>query len=285
MSRSTTVARLSDATALAAELLENDRRYFESAAVLEPAGGAVIAHVPGLERVAAGCVVQRVDPAVLPRDPARWLDGIEHRLLGLGSWQARFYVTGRHPVLEATLLARGYRPREELGFAVVLDGPTLAITRELPVLELRPVTTPDDWAAKVALHRLAGTGPDGHDSEPEAWVELERMRAEAGYMRPYFVVSRGAICGVVALAGGESLLRIKNLVVHPSWRRMGIGSAVVRRAHAIAWREGWMALGVFALAGHPGEQLYRGAGLEIVARQTEWMRPMNPRGDLREGTL
>src|SRR5688572_29247245 len=204
--------------ALASELLDSDRAYFESGAVLEPAGGATIARVPGLERVSAGCVVHRVDPSVLPRDPLRWIELVEQRLLGHGCRRARFYLTGRHPALEAALLARGYRPQDETGYALSVDGRPASRRPEAVVAEFRPVTSPDDWAAKLALHRLSGTGPDGYDSDPEAWVELERVRAAAGSMRPFFIVSRGAICGVVALASGRSLLRLKNLVVHPSWR-------------------------------------------------------------------
>ncbi len=283
MSRSTTVAPRS-ATSLAAELLESDRRYFESAAVLEQAGGATIARVPGLERVSAGCVVHRVDPSVLPRDPARWIELIEQRLLGHACRRARFYLTGRHPGLEAALLSRGYRPQDETGFVLAVGGRPIAARPEAPVAELRPVTSADDWAAKLALHRLSGAGPDGHDSEPEGWVELERLRASAGWMRPFFIVSRGAICGVIALSAGESLLRLKNLVVHPSWRRMGIGTAVLHRAQAIAWREGWAGVGAFALAGDPAEQLYVNAGYEAVARQTEWMRPLGLRIDFLETT-
>ena len=283
MSRSTTAEPRSPAS-LAEELLESDRRYFESAAVLEPAGGATIARVPGLERVSAGCVVQRVDPSVLPRDPARWIELIEQRLLGHGCRRARFYLTGRHPGLEAALLARGYRPQDEIGYVTAVDGRPIGPPPDAPVAELRPVTTPDDWAAKLALHRLAGHGPDGHDSEPDAWVELERIRAAAGWMRPFFIVSRGAICGVIALSSGESLLRLKNLVIHPSWRRMGIGSAVLHRAHAFAWREGWAGVGAFALAGDPSERLYRNAGYEAVARQTEWMRPLGVRIDVVDST-
>jgi GNAT superfamily N-acetyltransferase len=284
MGRLTSVVPRS-AAALASELLESDRAYFESTAVLEQAGGATIARVPGLERVSAGCVVHRVDPSVLPRDPARWIELIEQRLLGHGCRRARFYLTGRHPALEAALLARGYRPQDEVGYVLAMDGRPIAARPEAPVAELRPVTSADDWAAKIAVHRLSGTGPDGHDSDPEAWVELERLRVTAGWMRPFFIVSRGAICGVVSLSSGESLLRLKNLVVHPSWRRMGIGTAVLHRARAIAWREGWSGVGAFALAGDPSDELYRGAGYEAVARQTEWMRPMGLRIDILETTV
>jgi GNAT superfamily N-acetyltransferase len=282
MIRSAAVAPRS-ADTLASDLLDSDRSYFESAAVLEAAGGATIARVPGLERVSAGCVVQRVDPSVLPRDPLRWIELVEQRLLGHGCRRARFYLTGRHPALEAALLARGYRPQDETGYVLTVDRPAAA-RPDGPAAELRPVTSADDWAAKAALHRLSGTGPDGHDSDPEAWVELERVRAAAGWMRPFFIVSRGAICGVIALASGESILRLKNLVVHPSWRRMGIATAVLHRAHAIAWREGWAGVGAFALAGDPSEQLYRTAGYEAVARQTEWMRPLGLRIDVMEPT-
>jgi GNAT superfamily N-acetyltransferase len=283
MSRSTT-AEPRSAASLAGELLDSDRRYFESAAVLEPAGGATIARVPGLERVSAGCVVQQVDPSVLPRDPARWIELVEQRLLGHGCRRARFYLTGRHPALEAALLARGYRPQDETGYVIVVDGRPAGRRADAPTVDLRPVTTADDWAAKLALHRLAGAGPDGHDSEPDAWVELERVRTTAGWMRPFFIVSRGAICGVVALASSEVLLRLKNLVIHPSWRRMGIGTAVLHRAQAIAWREGWAGVGAFALAGDPAEQMYRNAGYDPVARQTEWMRPLGIRFDILEPT-
>jgi GNAT superfamily N-acetyltransferase len=283
MIRSATAAPRS-AEALASELLESDRSYFESAAVLELAGGATIARVPGLERVSAGCVVHRVDPAALPRDPLRWVELVEQQLLGHGCRRARFYLTGRHPALEAALLARGYRPQEETGYLLVVDDSPMAPRPEGPIAELRPVTSADDWAAKLALHRLAGAGPDGHDSDPEAWVELERIRAAAGWMRPFFIVSRGAICGVIALSSGESLLRLKNMVVHPSWRRMGIATAVLHRARAIAWREGWAAVGAFAPTGDPTEQLYRNTGYEAVARQTEWMRPLGLRVDVMETT-
>lgn len=270
-------------TAVGTELLDSDRRYFESGATVEQLGGATLAHVPGFERVSAGCVVHRVDPAVLPRDPERWLDLVERRLAALRCRSARLYLEGHHPGLEATLLARGYRPQEEIGFALLADGRAAAGKPDGPVVELRAVTTPDDWAAKVALHRLSG-GIDGHEPDPEEWVALERLRVTAGYMRPFFIVCRGAICGVVGLAGGGSLLRLKNLLLHPSWRRMGIGTAVLHRAHGIAWREGWTALGVFALAGYPGEQLYRRVGYEEATRQTEWVRPLGARTEIVETT-
>ena len=269
---------------LAAELLESDRAYFESAAVLEPVAGATIARVPGLERVSAGCVVHRVDPSLLPRDPARWIELVEQRLLGHGSRRARFYLTGRHPALEAALLARGYRPQDETGYILGVTHRPLRERPEIPAADLRPITTPDDWAAKLALHRLCGTAPDGHDADADAWVELERVRAAAGSIRPFFIVSRGAICGVLALAPGGSLLRLKNMLVHPSWRGMGIATAVLHRAQVVAWREGWTAVGAFVVAGDPGEQIYRRAGYEPLARQTEWMRPLGFRIEHLEAT-
>ena len=264
-----------NAAALAAELLESDRSYFESAAVLESVGGAVVARVPGLERVPAGCVVHRVDPSVLPRDPARWIELVEQRLLGHGSRRARFYLTGRHPGLEAALLARGYRPLDETGYALAVTHRPLE-PPETPTADLRPVTTPDDWAAKLALHRVAAV-LNGQDADPEASVELERVRAAVGSLRPYFIVSRGAICGVVALVPARSLLRLKNMLVHPSWRGMGIATAVLHRARLTAWREGWAAVGGFGVHGDPAEQLFKSAGYQAVARQTEWMRPLGLR--------
>jgi GNAT superfamily N-acetyltransferase len=89
---------------------------------------------------------------------------------------------------------------------------------------------------------------------------------------------------VVALAAGGALLRLKNMLVHPSWRGMGVATAVLHCARLIAWREGWSALGAFVVSGDPGEQVYTRAGYQAVARQTEWMRPLGFRVERLEAT-
>ena len=50
------------------ELLESDRRYFEAGADVLPIPAAVIAVLPGAERLAAGCVVQRIDTSLVAAD-------------------------------------------------------------------------------------------------------------------------------------------------------------------------------------------------------------------------
>ena len=274
MIRSATAAPRSPA-ALGAELLETDRGYFESTAVLEPAGGATIARVPGLERVSAGCVVHRVDPSVLPRDPARWVELVEQRLLGHGCRRARFYLTGRLPALEAALLARGYRPQDEIGYALVVDGRPAAIRPDGPPAELRLVTSADDWA-KLAFHRVSGTSCDGHDSDPEAWVELERIRGggmDAPVLhrlpRRHLRCDRARVGRVVAPS--QEPRGAPELAADGYWH----GGLAAREGYRLAGRMG--SVGAFVSAGDPSEQPYRTAGYEAVARQTEWMRPLGLR--------
>jgi GNAT superfamily N-acetyltransferase len=140
-----------------------------------------------------------------------------------------------------------------------------------------PIEGDRAWEAKLALHRAARAGPDGHDTPPEAWVELERRKAEAGAFRPYLLVpgARRApehALGAVAYAPCGRLLRLKNLVVHPDHRRRGVGTAAVALGAQLAKSLGERTLGVFAIAGDIGERLYRRRGLQEIVRQTEWMR-------------
>ena len=54
------------------DLLESDRLYFEAGADVLPIPGAVIAAMRGAEKLAAGCVVQRIDPDAVGA-PDSWL--------------------------------------------------------------------------------------------------------------------------------------------------------------------------------------------------------------------
>lgn len=91
-------------------------------------------------------------------------------------------------------------------------------------------------------------------------------------MRVYLVCRDGEVCGTVGAMEVGDLLRLKNLVVHPEWRRHGIGQATVEALRREAVCLGKGAFGCFALLNGAGQRLYERAGLTIATQQVEWYK-------------
>jgi ribosomal protein S18 acetylase RimI-like enzyme len=251
------------------DLLESDRRYFEADAEVIPVPGAVIAVLRGVEALAAGCVVQRVDAGRTAADPEAWLSDVEDRLRALGSPRARLYLDAPNPALEHALARRGYRPRVEFGFAREAGARENSLA-----VELVPAEDESGWAARRDLMRRVGRSPDGHASDPDLWVAMERRKHRAGYMRPYLIRVGGEIVGAVSAAPCGSVLRIKNLAVDPAHRRRGIATAAAAHFARVAEEEGFAACGCFVLEGEPALGVYPGAGYRKITQQTEWVRKL-----------
>ena len=256
----------------AAALLESDRRYFEAGAEIVAVPGAAIALLRGAESLASGCVVQRIDSARLEASShaavESWLGDLESRLRSIGAARARLYVERTGATLAATLSRRGYRRRVEHGFVRESGGAGESD------LELEPADDDAGWSRRLDLVRRAGAVPDGLAADPGLWIEMERRRTRAGYMRP-FLVRRGD--GVVAIAGAAPcgpLLRLKNVVVDPGHRRRGVATALAVRFARLAAEEGFSAAGCFAIEGDPGMGIYGPAGYRAVTSQDEWVREL-----------
>ena len=250
---------------LAGTLLESDCRYFEFGAKVRSLDHAKLVHMPGLEELAAGCVVQRIAMLELPDDLDAWIGDVERRVRELGARRPRLYLQTRFLALELALERRGYRRREEFGWLST----TVPAAARSSVL-LRPLESEADWRAKVSLHAACGVGPDGHVATPEKWVELERRKAEHGELKPYLIEQANEICGALALINCGELLRLKNLAVHPAHRGRGVGRQAIRQVFETARRHGKSAVGCFAIARGAGAVLYEHCGFEIVNFQTEW---------------
>ena len=152
------------------DLLESDRLYFEAAAEVLPIPGAVIAALRGAEKLAAGCVVHRVDPGAFREEPDAWLAEVEDRLRALGSPRARLYLDTPDTRLEEALARRGYRSRTEHGFTREAgDGGGAEIDLALAEGE-------DDWSARRELMRRQEHGVDGHPVDADLWIDLERRK-------------------------------------------------------------------------------------------------------------
>jgi len=104
------------------------------------------------------------------------------------------------------------------------------------------------------------------------WDKMEKHKCSAGYMEPYLVFYQNQLCGAVSFAPGRQLGRLKNLVIHPNWRRLGIGVEIAKFVSRYSNERGLQAAGCFALESGPATRLYSSAGYIPVTYQVEWYR-------------
>lgn len=248
-------------------LLESDRRYFELGAEVCALPGGSLYWMTGLNELAASCVVQRVDPPDSTEQAGRWLDQIEGILAGHRIPRARIYLDEKLPLLENLFVRRGYVCRGELGFLAPLGHPP-------PTAAVRLCRVHEEvaWQQKLALHTAAMEGPDGYLNQADLWVDMERRKCETGGMQTYLVYRRDQVVATVGTIVGQGLLRLKNIVVAPQYRRQGIALAIVHDLWRMAETEHGSRLGVFGVTGGKGSNLYRRAGLQAVTEQYEWSK-------------
>jgi ribosomal protein S18 acetylase RimI-like enzyme len=254
---------------LLARAIDTDRDYFELGAKLEDLPGAVLAWLPGLEAAAPGAVIQRVDPAIVAAQGEQWLVEAGRALSRVGAATARVYLEERHEPVDALFQSAGYVGREELIFAHSFDAPR-------PGLVVNRVESDADWDRKLRLHRFISTPPDGHPTSASDWVALERRKCEAG-MEAYLVERDGETVGAIGALRGDEVLRLKNIVVHPAYRRQGIGLGMLGHLGMIGASRGISDQVVFAVRGEIGELLYRAAGMREIGSIIEWSKPLRDR--------
>ncbi len=221
--------------------------------------------------VAAGCVVQLRDPSRIAAHSLGgldgWLEALECRLERLGCPQPRLYLQLRHAGAERALARRGYAMRVEYGLAYTGTPPPPPAA-----IVLRRIESEADWAAKIALHAECSVGPDGHATPAARWVTLERRKAEAGALEMFLLVMDGQICGSVGFVPCADIGRLKNLVVHPAYRRQHVATRGVQLICRLAAARGTRGVGVFVVAGEAHEPLYAQCGFRHLTAQTEWLR-------------
>lgn len=254
-------------TALAAALLESDRRYFELGARVERVRAARLVSMPALEGAPGGCVVQRVCDIEFDVDPRRWVAEMVERLRALGCAVARVYLDGPNFSLESALEDAGFRRRLEIGYVVRGE---LPVRREDVVLH--PVADEDGWEAKRRLHAGSDDASDGYALSGPSWVELERRKCDSGGMRAYLVEVAGTVLGAVAVLEVDGLLRAKNVFVLSGSRRQGIGASVMGLLSRQAVEVGLGVTGIFGVEGRAGNALYHRLGMTPVVEQQEWSR-------------
>jgi GNAT superfamily N-acetyltransferase len=263
---------LAHAQSLQFELPESDAAYFDAASMMEPLEGAVLSRLPGLEHLCAGAVVHRVEPGAIRLGAESWVASVEALSRTRQVPRVRLYLHRAEPKIERALRARKYAERREVG---LVRTTALSVTDEQPFsgVRLEEVVDLSGWDEKRRIHESSDITADGHPSDARSWCEMEQRRSAHGYMRPFLIVHEESVCGTLCLASRGSLLRLKNLVIHPDWRGRGIATAAVRSAVLLAWRAGYESVGCFAIPGGPALTVYQQAGFHPIVTQTEWLQP------------
>lgn len=230
----------------------------------------MIAWMPKQKSLAAGCVVHRIVPSTLPASIDEWLRRIEARLDEMGYFRARLYLQSEDPTLAAVLNKQGYVSSREIGF---LKAPPFGPSPSTEY-SFDTVSSEEDWKAKLQLHQACTLGPDRYPCNGDAWVQMERRKAEAGYMVPFLARLEGVACGTVSIAASDHLLRLKNIVVHPDFRGMGIGTQLVRHVLRETRKRSKRAVGVFGVEGSAGASLYESHKFSAATTQVEWTKEL-----------
>ena len=249
-----------------ARALATERDYFELAAEVRLLPGAALAWMPAHAGSPAAAVIHRVDAATVARLGTAWVVAALQALADAGAGLARIYCDGPDQAADALLRAAGFSSRRELVFVASLAdiGSDLALVA---------VASEKDWARKRALHEAADSSPDGHATGAEEWVAIERAKCAHG-MDCFLAEHDGTAIGAVSAVWGEGMLRFKNLVVHPAFRRNAVASALLARLAAYGRERGFREQCALALAGEAGEKLYRSLAMTEAGSQIEWSRQL-----------
>ncbi len=250
-------------------LIESDRRYFEMGAIIERMSVGELTWMTDLTDLAASCVVQRIDFDRVTSVSDSWLDQIHAALQRRSVAMARVYLDNCPDYVHALFLRHGYTCRSEIGFLAPDGYPSVPAN-----MRLCPVLTDADWRQKRCLHEQAMEGPDGYTNQADLWVEMEYRKCATGKMQSFLVRRDDEIVATVGAIVHDGLLRLKNIVVSPRYRRCGVGIATVHLLWQLAEQEHDCRLGVFGVEGAKGSKLYRRAGLYEVTSQYEWSRLM-----------
>ena len=235
-----------------ATLIETDRIYFEMAAQTVDLSVGQLVWMPGLNELAASCVVHRIASDRVESLTEAWLDEVEEALRQHRIPRARIYFDEFPDVFASVLRGRGYAERGEIGFLAPQGyrGPPSNY-------RLCEVRTADDWNLKLCLHEAAMEGPDGYTNQADLWVEMERRKCASGDMRSFLVRRDDEIVATVGTILKRGVLRLKNIVVGASLRRQGIGHATVQLLWQMAETDHACRLAVFGVEGGKGSRMYR----------------------------
>ncbi len=255
---------------MAEQILRSDRIYFEMAATVGVMRGAELAWMPGLQKLAGGCMVQRINTSMVEGGYRLWLRGIEASIGNLGGGMVRLYLKEENPTLEREMRQAGFRRRLEIAY--LLDPHEQSDGGDL--FDLQEVTTDDDWRIRRLVQEKSGLSPDGYEVKPAEWVLLERRKCRTGGMKMFLINRDGEVLGSVGLIRIGELLRCRNLTLRLDCGG-DVGAGVLRQLASVAGDEQLRGVGDLVIAGSVMEGYCQEAGMRPVGRLSEWAKQLN----------
>lgn len=257
------VFRKLDKASLGRRLCATDVAYFEAAAENSQCLGGVLSLTPGFPDLALACVLHSLTNI---DDIENWIQELETVVPATGSRWLRFYLQKVSDRQRAFFLKKDYRESVELGFVIRLG------IQAFGGMELKVCHGEADWQQYTQLCVISDQSPDGFDMDDDSYVQVSRLKVDAGYMTPYLAVLHDRVVGFVNIQLQGDFARCKNLLVHPDHRNQGVGTTIVKTAMMTAREQGAQYFGCYAIVGEPSVYLYRGLGMVEVTRQYEWSK-------------
>lgn len=256
---------------LTQDLMDTDSRYFEIGAEQRELLLGRMCWVPGCTEIAPGCVLVRTRQVKSHEEALQGIAEFEEEAAGVEANLFRLYVQEPNDILEERLARRGYVRRQEVAF--VSNG-GVSDPDDASKIKLREITSQAEMDQKSIVDRVVRVGPDGHVSDPERWHDCLCRKWMTGELKFYLIEYDGTTCGSLGEMETAGLVRLKNLVVHPDFRRRGIGKAAALMMLGMAGARN-RELGVFGTPGGGGFATYTSVGLPVAGVQHEWWRNRN----------
>ena len=252
-------------------LIGSEHDYFNAGSHNRSILSGEMSVTPKFESLASGCILHRIQPNIINKNFENWLSDVEIEFRKIGAPLCRFYFSQQSVVQNKILIDRGYEKVTEVGLAVSLDS-----FKSINTLkgELKLILDEKGWELKKALYKAAKLGPDGHDMKEGTYSDFEKVKCNAGYMISYLYWKDGKLIGVVSLATKDKFSRLKNLLVHPEYRGLGIGSEIVMALMKEAKSLGSTTFGVYAVENMNSHKLYKSCGMREVLQHTEWSKEL-----------
>jgi ribosomal protein S18 acetylase RimI-like enzyme len=160
---------------------------------------------------------------------------------------------------------------------VVLTASEVSLSPTPSDVELRRLTTDDDWEQAIGL-RLAVDEDEDEGNEHETFVRLKaaesRRLVEAGHGAYFGAVVGGSVRASLGIVtDGSGVARFQNVETHPDYRRRGLASALLGAAAAVARAE--LAATTLVIVADPeyvAIDLYRSLGFADSERQVQLER-------------
>ena len=250
-------------------LLISDQNYSKKGAINIRVSSGIFSTIPGFESVPAAFVLHSIDEKEISQ-PDIWVKDGERAFTGTKAEMMRIYLQEDNSPLSEILEESGYKKSTEIGLAMNLT----SVRNEAPDRKLLPIELNDFLECEIELSRNAGAGPDGHGMGSGEYARLELHKIHAGYMRPFVYRGDGKILGSVKIAIEGRFCRLKNMLVHPLYRREGVATEMIKSMIRKAADLGMEYIGAYALEQGGAKQLYQKLGMEEVTRQFEWTKPL-----------